>query len=67
MMASRQFKRWKKASGLSLQQIADQIGCHPGALWYWMNGKRVPQVGAALAIQRLTGIAVEAWSKAKAA
>ncbi len=58
---SRELRRWRKSSGLSLEKIAARVGCNPGALWYWMEGKRTPQLGAALAVQKLTGIPVAAW------
>lgn len=65
--ASKELTRWRKSSGLTLEQIAKRIACNPGALWYWMKGTRTPQLRAALAIEKLTGIPVAAWACKRAA
>jgi len=51
-------------SGASRESLCDAIGCSPQAVSYWVNGKRVPGIASALAIQRATDgdVPVESWT-----
>ena len=46
-------RAWREAHGLSLQQVADQIGVTRMTVWRWETGARVPRGGNRAAYSRL--------------
>lgn len=58
-----QLADWMQRRGFNQSEAARYFGCHRSLVSLLLNGDRTPGLESALAIERLTGIPVEAWSE----
>jgi transcriptional regulator with XRE-family HTH domain len=54
-------RAWRIEHGLTMRALASQLGCSHQAVWFWEQRGQLPSVPLALAVERVTGIAVRDW------
>lgn len=54
---------WLQSKAWSQAELAREMGITSGLVNKWLHGDRVPGLDYAHALERLTGIATERWSK----
>lgn len=59
-----QLRDWMGRRGFSQQELAEYLAIEVSMLSLLINGKRNPGLTTAVAIERRTGIPVEAWANA---
>jgi transcriptional regulator with XRE-family HTH domain len=57
-----QFRDWMRRRGFDQRDAAEYLGLHEAHLSMFLNGKRTPGLDNAIALERKTGIPVEAWT-----
>lgn len=54
--------RWLSKNEKTQQWLADELGVERVSLWRWIVGERKPLVDHCVALERITGIEVSAWT-----
>lgn len=63
MAAPDELVKWRKDAELSQKDAAALVPVSPAAWCDWEQGKKVPDIEKAEAVERLTGIPMRAWSE----
>lgn len=56
-------RRWLEDERRTQEWLADQLGTYQANVSRWIRGGPPPNLATAIAIRRITGISVEAWTE----
>ena len=62
-IGSRQLKKWRADNDVTQRDLAVKVGAYALSISQYELGKKRPGIDAAVALERVTGIPVAAWTE----